>query len=255
VRAPSAAGFRITSASVGPRRAYVAGIPIAIRFRFATTDDTRRVRLTIDVVNRATGGVARRFVRSRAQPGRRVTLRWSGFIDSNTAARDSRYVVRVRAARSGERARSIGSFTLHGHFFPIRGPHHDRGTDSHGSGAFGTPRSGGRVHEGFDVTAACGTPVDAARGGRVVLSRYDPVLYGNYVIIRSAAEHHDYWYAHLLPGVRVHRGDDVLTGQRIGRVGETGNARTVGCHLHFELHVGGRPVDPAPSLHRWDTWS
>ena len=35
------------------------------------------------------------------------------------------------------------------------------------------------------------------------------------------------------------------------RLGATGNARTVGCHLHFEIHVRGRPIDPVPALARW----
>ena len=42
---------------------------------------------------------------------------------------------------------------------------------------------------------------------------------------------------------------------RIGVVGATGNARTVGCHLHFEIHSRGRPIDPEPALHAWDHWS
>jgi murein DD-endopeptidase MepM/ murein hydrolase activator NlpD len=47
----------------------------------------------------------------------------------------------------------------------------------------------------------------------------------------------------------VHRGD---TGERVGAVGETGNAISVGCHLHFEIHVRGGPIDPEPALRRWD---
>ncbi len=52
------------------------------------------------------------------------------------------------------------------------------------------------------------------------------------------------------------RGDKVATGQRIGAVGDTGNAR--GCHLHFELwsapgyYEGGHPFDPLPALKAWD---
>ena len=42
--------------------------------------------------------------------------------------------------------------------------------------------------------------------------------------------------------------------QRIGSIGATGNARTIGCHLHFEIHSRGRPIDPAPELHAWDRW-
>ena len=51
----------------------------------------------------------------------------------------------------------------------------------------------------------------------------------------------------------------VYTGQRIGSVGQTGNAN--GCHLHFELwnapgwYEGGAAFDPLPALMAWDGWS
>jgi murein DD-endopeptidase MepM/ murein hydrolase activator NlpD len=44
--------------------------------------------------------------------------------------------------------------------------------------------------------------------------------------------------------------DPVLYGNHL--LGKTGNARSVGCHLHFEIHVLGRPIDPEPVLSRWD---
>jgi murein DD-endopeptidase MepM/ murein hydrolase activator NlpD len=81
---------------------------------------------------------------------------------------------------------------------------------------------------------------------------YDPVLYGNYLLIHGENEHRSYFYAHLRRPAGVERGDRVFTDQRIGAVGATGNARTVGCHLHFEIHVEGRPIDPGPALRRWD---
>ena len=61
----------------------------------------------------------------------------------------------------------------------------------------------------------------------------------------------DYAYMHLAEPSPFKAGDRVYTGQRIGAVGETGNAR--GCHLHFELwgapgwYQGGRPFDPLPA--------
>ena len=131
------------------------------------------------------------------------------------------------------------------HVYPVRGPHWERGP----VGSFGAPRSGGRIHQGFDIVARCGTPVLAAHGGRVVRNAYDPVLYGHLVIVRARKEHRDYWYAHLAHRPRL--GRTVRTGRRIGRVGASGNARTVGCMLHFELRIRGRAVDPAPALRRW----
>jgi murein DD-endopeptidase MepM/ murein hydrolase activator NlpD len=77
------------------------------------------------------------------------------------------------------------------------------------------------------------------------------VLYGNYVLIHGEGEKRSYFYAHLRRPARVGRGARVWAGQRVGAVGETGNARTVGCHLHFEIHVRGRAIDPEPALERW----
>jgi len=53
----------------------------------------------------------------------------------------------------------------------------------------------------------------------------------------------------------VGRGQEVLEGEFVGLVGETGNAVGTGCHLHFEIHARGVPIDPEPSLRRWDRYS
>jgi murein DD-endopeptidase MepM/ murein hydrolase activator NlpD len=130
----------------------------------------------------------------------------------------------------------------------VQGPHWTRGS----IGEFGAPRSGGRSHEGFDVVAACGTPLVAAATGRVLRAGYDPVLYGNYLLIHGQGERRSYFYAHLTNPAGVSRGDRVWAGELVGTVGKTGNARTVGCHLHFEIHAQGDPIDPEPALSRWD---
>lgn len=81
---------------------------------------------------------------------------------------------------------------------------------------------------------------------------YDPILYGNYLLIHGLGERRSYFYSHLVRSAIVTRGERVWAGQRVGAVGKTGNARTVGCHLHFEIHVRGVPIDPEPALKRWD---
>jgi murein DD-endopeptidase MepM/ murein hydrolase activator NlpD len=139
----------------------------------------------------------------------------------------------------------------YGHVFPVRGPHAERGA----IGEFGAPRSGGRTHEGFDVVAACGTELVAVTTGGVRKVGYDPVLYGNYLLIHGQGEDRSYFYAHLPSPPPVGRGERVWEGERVGAVGQTGNAVSVGCHLHFEVHVGGVPIDPEPALRRWDRYS
>jgi murein DD-endopeptidase MepM/ murein hydrolase activator NlpD len=80
---------------------------------------------------------------------------------------------------------------------------------------------------------------------------FDPVLYGNFVLIHGEGEARSYFYAHLPHPSPLHRRELVYAGERVGAVGETGNARTVGCHLHFEIHVYGHPIDPKPMLRRY----
>ena len=98
-----------------------------------------------------------------------------------------------------------------------------------------------RLHSGVDFAAPPGTPILAAGAGHVIeAGRFGG--YGNWVKIA-----HDgglaTGYAHLsriAPGVK--RSARVRQGQVIGYVGSTG--MSTGPHLHFELHRGGRPIDP-----------
>jgi murein DD-endopeptidase MepM/ murein hydrolase activator NlpD len=96
----------------------------------------------------------------------------------------------------------------------------------------------GRMHEGIDIGAACGTPIRAAAAGTVVYAGWMDG-YGNIVVIdhggglATAYAHQSAIYA---------SGGSVSQGQVIGAVGSTGHS--TGCHLHFEVRVNGTPVDP-----------
>jgi murein DD-endopeptidase MepM/ murein hydrolase activator NlpD len=236
----------LTEARVAPERAFFGARPVRVAFRFRADGP---LDLRVEIRRRDAARPARRWLLLGASPIDLHRLRWDGHNTKGRAARVGTYRVSV-GPRTG-RLVPAGRFMLHGHFYPVRGAHWFRGP----VGQFGAPRSGGRIHEGFDVNAACGTPLVAARAGRVRYSAYDPVLYGHRVIIRGRQTRRDYWYAHLLPGVPVHEGDQVRTGQRIGGIGATGNARAVGCHLHFEIRARGVPIDPEPLLTAWDGWS
>lgn len=93
------------------------------------------------------------------------------------------------------------------------------------------------------------------RNGRVLRRGYDPVLYGNYLLIHGEGERRSYFYAHMPSPAPVRPGRWVWEGQRVGAVGETGNAVGTGCHLHFEIHEHGAPIDPTAALVRWDRYS
>lgn len=243
---PVAPAFALRDAHVSPRRAYFAGRPVQITF---TVDAAAPLALQVDIVREATSKPVVTLALPAAAPGSVQRVEWDGLTGAGRVAPNGRY--RMRVAAPAGTARNAGRVELRSHIYPIRGRHADRGP----AGQFGVGRNGGRTHEGFDVNAACGVPVVAARGGTVVRADHDPVLYGNVVIVRGERTQRDYWYSHLARRPRLRVGDRVSTGQRIGSIGATGNARTIGCHLHFEIRSRGRPIDPERELHAWDRWS
>jgi murein DD-endopeptidase MepM/ murein hydrolase activator NlpD len=95
------------------------------------------------------------------------------------------------------------------------------------------------IHTGVDLAAPQGTAVRAAADGLVSVA-YDPGGAGLFVAV-AAADHTRVLYCHLSL-VSVKGGDRVVTGQVIGEVGMSGLA--TGAHLHFEVQVDGRAIDP-----------
>ena len=98
-------------------------------------------------------------------------------------------------------------------------------------------------HTGVDLAAPMGSEVHAAAAGAVSMG-YDSRGAGNFVSVAVDGRTR-ILYCHLA-AFRVRPGDAVLPGQVIGLVGATGLA--TGPHVHLEIQVGGRPVDPAAWL-------
>lgn|GEM_PF-2733489 len=99
------------------------------------------------------------------------------------------------------------------------------------------------LHDGVDLGAPQGTPIRAASNGTVIRADYTANAYGNYTVIQHAGGIQT-GYAHQVrraPGIHV--GSVVTKGQIIGYVGQTGPA--TGPHLHFNVKVHGKWVDPA----------
>ena len=96
-----------------------------------------------------------------------------------------------------------------------------------------------QMHEGQDITGSVGTPVMATASGKVVEAEYSS-SYGNYVVLAHEGGIRTL-YAHL-SAFRCQVGRSVRRGEVIGLLGNTG--RSTGPHVHYEVHVGGRPVDP-----------
>jgi murein DD-endopeptidase MepM/ murein hydrolase activator NlpD len=107
------------------------------------------------------------------------------------------------------------------------------------------PFGGGpEFHQGLDIAAPMGTTVTAAAGGTVIMAQWYGG-YGNYILIDHGGGYST-GYGHL-SAIYVSTGQTVQRGQAIGAVGSTG--QSTGPHLHFEVRIAGKPVDPAPRLH------
>ena len=98
---------------------------------------------------------------------------------------------------------------------------------------------GGRLHAGLDISAPGGTPIRAADSGRVVLLGFTGG-YGNYTCVQHTSSMST-CYAHQ-SGYATSSGASVRQGQVIGYVGNTGHS--FGNHLHFEVRIGGSPMNP-----------
>jgi len=127
---------------------------------------------------------------------------------------------------------------------PLASPVIDRHRVSSGFGRRRDPFRGRLAfHRGIDLAAGHGTPICAPAAGEVVAvgrrGGYGNLIeidHGNGVVTR---------YAHL-HAYLVKRGDIVAPGERIGLMGRSG--RATGVHLHYEVLVDDRPVDPAGLL-------
>jgi len=114
--------------------------------------------------------------------------------------------------------------------FPVRGQY--RSTSGFG------PRWG-RMHEGHDWAGSTGTAIHSTADGVVVYAGRMSG-YGNLIKIKHEFGY-ETRYAHLSK-IRVKKGQRVSRGERIGDMGNTG--RSTGTHLHYEVRVGGKAVNP-----------
>jgi peptidoglycan LD-endopeptidase LytH len=159
--------------------------------------------------------------------------------------RDGNYVLRLQSEllRGGSATveiRNVASLE-----FPVAG----RDTTAIGS-SFGVPREGGRrAHHGVDIFAPRHTEVLATSRARV-RKVDDWKLGGRVVWLEDPERDLRLYFAHL-ETQEVIEGTWVGPGDRIGTVGNSGNARTTPTHLHFGVYVSGEgPLDPYPFLHQ-----
>lgn len=103
-------------------------------------------------------------------------------------------------------------------------------------------RRWGRMHHGIDLAAPIGTPIRAAAAGKVAFTGWNGG-YGWFIKLKHGAYNTNYGH---LSTILVSNGGYVQRGDLIGLVGATG--RAYGSHLHFELEVEGKKVDPLSYL-------
>lgn len=97
-----------------------------------------------------------------------------------------------------------------------------------------------KLHKGMDFVAPVGTPIYATGDGIVEVASNSYYGYGRYVRINHGYGY-ETAYAHM-DKIKVKRGERIKRGQVIGHLGNTG--LSTGPHLHYEVHVNGKYVDP-----------
>jgi murein DD-endopeptidase MepM/ murein hydrolase activator NlpD len=104
------------------------------------------------------------------------------------------------------------------------------------------------MHAGIDLSGPIGTPIYATADGVVTTAGYNSGGYGNLIKI-DHGKGIETRYGHL-SSMSVREGARVRRGEMIGRMGSTG--RSTGSHLHYEVRIDGRAVNPIPFMKSTD---
>ncbi len=104
--------------------------------------------------------------------------------------------------------------------------------------------AGARQHEGIDIFGPFRTPVVAAADGYISSTRPNN-LGGKIIFLRPTSKNYSLYYAHL-DSLMVKEGQPVKTGDIIGLMGNTGNAKNTPTHLHFGIYSNQGAIDPLP---------
>ncbi len=107
---------------------------------------------------------------------------------------------------------------------------------------WGGIRSGNRRHEGIDIMARRGTAVVSAASGMVSMIGENGL--GGTVVWAVGPGGERHYYAHLDSVAAIVEGQDLLPGDTLGFVGNTGNARTTPPHLHYGIYTDSGAINP-----------
>jgi murein DD-endopeptidase MepM/ murein hydrolase activator NlpD len=109
-------------------------------------------------------------------------------------------------------------------------------------------RGSAAMHPGIDLAGAVGTPIYATADGTVLRSGWNSGGYGNLIEVNHGRGITTR-FGHL-SSILVSPGEHITRGQVIGRMGSTG--RSTGSHLHYEVRIDGRAVNPIPFMKSTD---
>lgn len=120
--------------------------------------------------------------------------------------------------------------------------------EQHLTDTWGGARSEGRSHEGIDIFAPRGTPIQATTQG--IVSKVGEDRLGGRVVVVVGPGGAGHYYAHLEDYADISTNDWINAGDIIGYVGDSGNAKGTPPHVHYGIYINGRAVNPYPLLQR-----
>ncbi|MGO2505769.1 MAG: M23 family metallopeptidase [Psychrobacter alimentarius] len=113
---------------------------------------------------------------------------------------------------------------------------------------WGAARSQGRTHEGIDIFAPRGTPIQSTTQG--IVSKVGNNNLGGRVVVVVGQGGAGHYYAHLEDYADISPNDWVNAGDIIGYVGDSGNAKGTPPHLHYGIYINGSAVNPYPLMQK-----
>lgn len=113
---------------------------------------------------------------------------------------------------------------------------------------WGAARSQGRSHEGIDIFAARGTPIQSTTQG--IVRKVGENNLGGRVVVIVGPGGAGHYYAHLEDYANIAPNDWVNAGDIIGYVGDSGNAKGTPPHVHYGIYINGSAVNPYPFLQK-----
>ena len=113
---------------------------------------------------------------------------------------------------------------------------------------WGAARSQGRSHEGIDIFAARGTPIQSTTQG--IVRKVGENNLGGRVVVVVGPGGAGHYYAHLEDYADIAPNDWVNAGDVIGYVGDSGNAKGTPPHVHYGIYINGSAVNPYPLLQK-----